>query len=78
VVHFGTSGEEWYDVTGCLSVEKILSGGVEEIRAIDSGESTTIGTVDVGKRQRPNFRSGRVVLFVACCGDAAWDAVRLT
>jgi hypothetical protein len=78
VVHFGSSGEDWYDVTGCLSVEEILARGVEEIRAMDDGEPITTGMVDVGKRLRPNLRLGRVVLFATRCGDAAWEAVRLT
>jgi hypothetical protein len=78
VVHFGSRGEDWYDVSGCLTVDEILARGVAEIRAVDGGEPVTAGTIDVGKRLRPNFRAGRVVLFVQRRGDAAWEAARLT
>jgi hypothetical protein len=78
VVHFGSGGEDWYEVTGCLDVRDILSRGVNEIRAIDTGEPLTSGTVDVGKRLRPNYRDGKVVLFVTRSEAPHWEAVRVT
>ena len=78
VVYFGSSGEDWYDVTGCLDVDNILTRGVDEIRTFDTGAPLTAGTVDVGKRLRPNYRRGKVVLYVTR-GDAPhWEAVRVT
>jgi hypothetical protein len=78
VVHFGSSGDDWYDVTGCLTVDDILARGVDEIRNFDTGERLAAGTIDVGKRLRPNFRSGRVVLFAHRRDADAWEAVRVT
>jgi hypothetical protein len=78
VVHFGSGSKDWYDVTGCLEVADILSRGVDEICTIDSSEPVTCGTVDVGKRLRPNYRQGKVVLFVARNNAHHWEAVRVT
>jgi hypothetical protein len=78
VVYFGSMGEDWYEVTGCLGVSDIVSRGVNEIRSIDTRETLTHGTVDVGKRLRPNYRDGRVVLYVAPRDAATWEAVRVT
>jgi hypothetical protein len=77
VVHFGVSGEDWYDVTGCLTVDEILTRGVEEIRTFDKGDALSAGTIDIGKRLRPNFRNGRVVLFVTRRDATVWEAVRV-
>ena len=77
VVYFGSSGEDWYDVTGCLTVDEILARGVHEIRTMD-GAPLTSGTVDVGKRLRPNYRQGQFVLFVTQTDAPHWEAVRIT
>jgi hypothetical protein len=78
VVHYGSGSEDWYDITGCLSVGKILGRGVDEVRTIGRDEKLTSGIVDVGKRLRPNYRAGQVVLYVSPRDDATWEAVRLT
>lgn len=83
VVHFGDGGEDWYDVTGCLDVSDILARGVDEIRHIDTNALVISGTIDIGKRLRPNYRAGRVVLFATeraadIEGTHDWDAVRVT
>jgi len=77
VVYFDSNGEDWYDVTGCIEVTDILARGVDEIRAMDSGELVTAGTVDVGKRLRPNFRAGKVVLYATRGDQPHWEAVRV-
>jgi tRNA(Ile2) C34 agmatinyltransferase TiaS len=78
VVYFGASNDDWYDVTGCLDVKQILARGVDEILTADTNESLESGTVEVGKRLRPNFRNGRVVLYVARGESPQWEAVRIT
>jgi hypothetical protein len=78
VVFFGASGEDWYDVTGCLAVDDILALGVDEILTADTGQSVVAGTVDVGKRLRPNYRDGKIVLYVAHNEAPHWEAVRMT
>jgi hypothetical protein len=78
VVHFGSSGEDWYDVTGCLEAGDILARGIDEIRTIDTDERLNTGNVDVGKRLRPNFRQGKIVLYVTRLDGPHWQAVRVT
>ncbi len=78
VVYFEAGGEDWYDVTGCLEVNDILGRGVDEIRTVDSDELLTAGTVDVGKRLRPNYREGKIVLYAARGEAPHWEAVRVT
>jgi hypothetical protein len=78
VVYFNSDGEDWYDVTGVLSVGDILARGVNEVRTADTGERLMEGTVDIGKRLRPNYRSGQIVLYVTPRNDAIWEAVRVT
>ena len=78
VVYFGSSNEDWYDVTGCLEVEDILARGVDEILTADSHQPLVAGTVDIGKRLRPNYRNGKIVLYVARNEAPHWEAVRVT
>ena len=81
VVHLGSEGQDLYDITGVLSADTILTRGVDEIRVFETNEAVTAGTIEVGKRLRPNFRNGRVVLFVARPMEENthnWDAVRIT
>jgi tRNA(Ile2) C34 agmatinyltransferase TiaS len=77
IIYFGEADEDWYDVTGCLEVENILSRGVEDILTADTGQSVVAGTVDIGKRLRPNYRNGKIVLYVARGEAPHWEAVRI-
>jgi tRNA(Ile2) C34 agmatinyltransferase TiaS len=77
VVYFGAANEDWYDVTGCLEVEDILARGVDEILTADSHQPLVAGTVDIGKRLRPNYRDGKIVLYVARNEAPHWEAVRI-
>jgi tRNA(Ile2) C34 agmatinyltransferase TiaS len=77
VIYRGTSGQDWYDVTGRLEVEDILSRGVDEVRRADTGQPLVSGTINIGKRLRPNYRDGRVVLFVDRSEASRWEAVRV-
>jgi hypothetical protein len=77
VIYRGSTGQDWYDVTGRMEVREILSRGVDEVLSIDSGEPLAEGTVNIGKRLRPNYRGGKVVLFVARDEAARWEAVRV-
>ncbi len=78
VVYYGSNGEDWYNVTGCLDTADIRSRGVDEILELDTGHSVTTGIVDIGKRLRPNFRQGKIVLYVARSEASHWEAVRQT
>ena len=76
VIHFQSAGADWYDLTGCLDVNEILAHGVNEILIADTGEPLTTGIVDIGKRLRPNYRQGKIVLYVAKNESPHWEAVR--
>jgi hypothetical protein len=78
VVYFGNSEQDWYDVTGCLEATDILGRGIDEILTIDAAERLSTGTIDVGKRLRPNYRDGKIVLYVARGEHSHWEAVRRT
>jgi hypothetical protein len=76
VVH--VEGWPWPDaLSGPQRVTAIRERGVAEIRTA-SGEPFTAGVVDVGKHLRPNWRSGRIVLFVeATPGEVSpWRALK--
>ena len=87
VIYFGASDEDWYDITGCLEVEEIRARGIDDILTADTGQSLASGTVDIGKRLRPNYRDGKIVLYVArgeapigkpsaCCSRGLCGAIR--
>jgi len=70
------------DLAGPQDAALLRARGIGEIRSLESGEVVARGLVDVGKHLRPNYRGGRVVLFVepappASAGGAAWRAVRV-
>lgn len=70
---------EWPDdLSGPQPVERVRERDIE-IVAQETSERIAAGTVDVGKHLRPNYRAGRVVLFVRAQGDrtGSWEAVRL-
>ena len=66
------------DFRGPQPVATIAARGVAEIRTT-SGETFAGDMVDVGKHLRPNWRRGRVVLFVEAASDAGspWRAMKL-
>ncbi|NUQ64967.1 MAG: ABC transporter substrate-binding protein [Pirellulales bacterium] len=71
------------DLSGPQDAGFLHHRGVAEIRCVETGRMITCGTVDVGKHLRPNFRCGKVVLFVAAShaagpSEVAWTAVRFT
>jgi hypothetical protein len=69
----------WPDAfSGAQSVAAILARGVMEIRT-SSGEAFTGDVVEVGKHLRPNWREGRIVLFVEPSAEpgVAWRARKL-
>ena len=63
------------DLTGICGVASIRARDVE-VRELATSVPVETGSVDVGKRLRPNLRRGGPVLFVSPCGTD-WEAVRL-
>jgi hypothetical protein len=69
------------DLSGAQAVASVRARGID-LRQVGSGDPVTEGRVDVGKHLRPNYRAGRVVLFVTPGpavgpGQGHWQAVRL-
>jgi len=66
---------------GPKSIGEINARGIHDIRSLESNEPVNDGLVDIGKHLRPNWRGGRIVLFVeAVTGSespAQWRAVKI-
>ncbi|HWB13198.1 MAG TPA: hypothetical protein VG826_28490 [Pirellulales bacterium] len=77
VIHLGSSEEDLFEITGIHPIEVIYSRGVSQIVCPQSGEVVRSGSIDVGKRLRPNYRDGKVVLFAAPAGPDLWQAMRV-
>jgi hypothetical protein len=67
--------------SGPQKIDDIIARGIDEVRNLESGERIALGVVDVGKRLRPNWRGGRIVLYANAVTDpgnaTAWRAVKL-
>jgi hypothetical protein len=77
VIHL--EGWPWPDpFSGMQTVAAVRARGVAEIRTT-AGETFTGDTIDVGKHIRPNWRDGRVVMFVDAPAEAGlpWRARKL-
>jgi hypothetical protein len=77
VVH--VDGWPWPDsFCGVQPVAAVRDRGVAEIRTPD-GQVFTGDSVDVGKHLRPNWRGGRIVMFVEAPSEAGspWRAAKL-
>ncbi len=77
VVH--RSGWGWPDdFSGLRTVEAIRARGVDRVLVAGSETVVQEGVVDLGKRLRPSYRRGRVVLFVEPAAmPGAWRALKL-
>lgn len=74
VIHL--EGWPWPDdFSGVQSLAAIRARGVEDVRMLDGGHFTG-EFVDVGKHLRPNWRGGRVVLFVEPGPDGPARAIK--
>lgn len=67
--------------SGPREIGELFARGIDEVRHIISNELITSGAVDIGKHLRPNWRCGRVVLFVDASTESGanvpWRAVKL-
>lgn len=65
VIYFGDAEVDHFDISGVYPVSRLAAFGVDEVRHVDSQQLVTTGTVALGKRLRPNYRLGKIVLFVS-------------
>jgi hypothetical protein len=70
------------DLTGPQPITALHARGVE-VREAATSAVVDQGVIDIGKKLRPNFRDGRVVLFVQraavkTVGGVDWVALKLT
>jgi tRNA(Ile2) C34 agmatinyltransferase TiaS len=80
IVHLDSWAYPDEEFSGAQELETIFARGVDEVRLIESNVAVTAGPVDIGKHLRPNWRNGRIVLYVnaAESGSAVpWRAVKL-
>lgn len=88
VVYCGKFRAGASDEVGVHPAADVYAWGVDDILSIDDQRRITDGTIDLGKRLRPNLRNGRVVLYVApnagaiegalkSGSDATWLAQRI-
>ncbi len=64
-------------ISGAHPLARVLDRGVEEVREAGADVVVRDGVIDIGKRLRPSYRRGRVVLFVEPNGDG-WRALKLS
>jgi hypothetical protein len=79
VIYLGSSQVDHFDISGVYPVSRLSEFGIEEVRRLEGHELVTSGTVALGKRLRPSFRQGKVVLFVSPTphGGTDWSAERV-
>lgn len=73
VIYLGSSEIDHFDISGSYPVSRLKAFGVDEVRQLDGENLVTTGTVALGKRLRPNYRDGKVVLFVTPAANAGTD-----
>jgi tRNA(Ile2) C34 agmatinyltransferase TiaS len=78
VVYFAADRDDNLDVTGILDVSDILARGIQQIVDRGTNEPLTAGTIEVGKKLRPNLRSGQIVLFARRRPDGTLEAIRVS
>jgi hypothetical protein len=67
--------------SGRRTIDEIHSRGVHEIRSLENNERIFEGPVDIGKHLRPNWRKGRIVLYVDAVMESEattpWRALKI-
>lgn len=82
IVHVSPTRQDYYLVTGRISIVDLAQHGIEEVLNRQTDERLTAGEVQLGKRLRPNLRQGRIVLYVEPASDPwstgpCWQAVKV-
>lgn len=85
VIWIGNTETDHYDIGGIQEIAHLARYGVDEVQRLGSFEPVLAGRVQVGKRLRPNYRAGKVRLYVSPMSaqpepepGVEWYAERLT
>src|SRR5207248_1615481 len=78
VIYLGAAEPDLSAVSSWHPLSELVRFGVESVCRHDTGEPVVGGSVDVGKKLRPNFRNGQTVLYVVPAENGAGNADRLT
>jgi hypothetical protein len=73
VIFVGGAQVDHFYVSGVHAINAMPTFGVDEVRRLDNGQPVVAGSVDLGKRLRPNYREGKIVLFVSPCQHEGCD-----
>ncbi|MGD9637059.1 MAG: hypothetical protein AB7G28_13625 [Pirellulales bacterium] len=65
------------DITGLLDVDTVLARGIDAVVDCDTGEPVSSATIEVGKKLRPNYRAGRILLYAARRDNGTYEAIRV-
>jgi hypothetical protein len=81
VVHLNDWPYPEDNFSGVQTIDAIYAKGVHAIRELDSNKPVMSGFIDAGKHLRPNWRGGRIVLYVNPETDSSvvadWRAVKV-
>ena len=81
VVHLNAWPYPEDNFSGLQTIDAIYAKGIHQICELASNKPVTSGSVDVGKHLRPNWRGGRIVLYVNPVAEslaaAPWRAVKV-
>jgi tRNA(Ile2) C34 agmatinyltransferase TiaS len=85
VIWIGNTETDHYDISGIQQIAQLARFGIDEVQRLGSFEPVLAGNVQVGKRLRPNYRAGKVRLYVTPMHEQPepepgvdWYAERLT
>jgi tRNA(Ile2) C34 agmatinyltransferase TiaS len=85
VIWIGNTETDHYDISGVQEISDLVRFGIDEVQRLGSFESVLDGRVQVGKRLRPNYRAGKIRLYVTPMSEqpepeagVEWYAERLT
>jgi tRNA(Ile2) C34 agmatinyltransferase TiaS len=65
IIWLGSAAKDHFEVSGMHDVNELIAIGVDQVVTHGDQRIVNSGTVDVGKRLRPNYRGGKVVLYVS-------------
>lgn len=82
VIYSGAAAKDISEVSGPQPFASLTQYGIDAVIEHETGRAVKCGTIDVGKKLRPNIRDRRTVLFVAAdpegaSGEPCWRALKV-